>query len=312
MKATRGRLLFAFITLYLVWGSSYLAIRYAVETLPPLAMAGSRFLIAGIVLFAICRALGVALPTRGQWRSGAIVGAALMSSNATVAWSERRIASGVASLIVAVTPCFMVSIDAFRQRVRPRAGVLFGLAAGLIGIAVLIGPSQLVGGSTVDLAGALAVLAGTLAWTIGSLHARDADRPSSPFMLSAIQMIAGGAILVPLSFVFGEWRDFSLSQVSTTSWYAFIYLIALPSLAGYTSYLYVLTNASPARASTYAYVNPIVAVALGAMIGGEPLTSRVVTAATIIILAVILIVSSGSRSTSRPGDGAATSASDPV
>jgi drug/metabolite transporter (DMT)-like permease len=296
MTATRGRLLFAFITLYLVWGSSYLAIKYAVESLPPLGMAGARFFIAGVILFALARAFGAPMPTGTQWRAGAIVGAALMSSNASVAWSERRIASGVASLIVAVTPVFMVLIDSARQRVRPHPGVLVGLAAGLVGIGVLIGPSQLVGGERVDLLGAVAVLTGTLIWSLGSLHAREVDRPQSPLMLSAIQMIAGGAILLPISLAVGEWAGFDFALVTSRSWYAFIYLIALPSLAGYTAYLYVLTNAPPARASTYAYVNPVVAVTLGALIGGEALTSRVLISSAIIVGAVALIVTSSSQS----------------
>jgi drug/metabolite transporter (DMT)-like permease len=294
MSGPRGRLLFAFATLYLVWGSSYLFIKFAVTTMPPLGMAGARFIIAGLVLFAAMRALGTPTPGRAEWRAGTVVGVALMCSNAAVAWSERRIDSGVASLIVSMTPCWMVLIDARRRRVRPHRGVLFGLALGFAGIAALVGPAELVGHGHVDSVGAAVVLAGTVSWAMGSLYAQRAQRPQSAFMTSGIQMLTGGAVLFAVAVLAGEWRGFELAQVSTRSWMAFAYLIALPSLAGFTSYLYILAHASPARASTYAYMNPLVAVTLGALFGGETLAPRVLIATAIIVAAVALIVSFGS------------------
>lgn len=287
-------LLWAFATLYLVWGSSYLAIKYAVATMPPLAMAGVRFTIAGAILYAALRLRGAPVPTREQWRASAFIGVALMCSNAAVAWSERRIDSGIASLLVCMTPCWMVILDAMRLRAWPHAGVTAGLALGIVGIGTLVGPSDLMGGAHVDVWGATVVLAGTLMWALGSVYAQRAPRPASAFLSSGMQMLTGGATLVVVATVVGEWRGFTVAAVSSDSWLAFVYLIAIPSLAGFSAYIYILGHASPARASTYAYVNPVIAVALGAAFGGEPLSARVLTAAAIIVVAVALIVNYGS------------------
>ncbi|MGQ0650086.1 MAG: EamA family transporter [Gemmatimonadaceae bacterium] len=294
MSATRGKLVLAYATVYLVWGSSYLFMKFAVESLPPFPMAGVRFLLAGIVLCGVAWVVSKTPGTRAEWRSAAIVGTALMGSNALVAFSVTRIPSGVAALLVAMTPCWMVLFDWLHDRKqRPRRGVFAGLALGLLGIAVLVGPGELLGGAHTDPLGAAAVLTGTLLWAGGSIYARRGARPASAQLMSGMQMIAGGAVLVAVSFLTDEWSGFSVGAVTTRSWFAFVYLVLVASLAGFTAYVYLLTNASPARASTYAYVNPVVAVALGAVFGGESLSPRVGVAAAVIVAAVALIVTAG-------------------
>ena len=303
MSVPRGPLLLAYVTVYLVWGSSYLFIKFAVETLPPLPMAGARFLVAGLILCGAARLLNGTRGTREQWRAAGIVGVALMTSNAAVAYAVTRIPSGVAALLVAITPCWMVLLDWMHDRdKRPHTGVVSGLALGVAGIVVLIGPSELFGSGHTDLAGAGAIVAGTLIWSVGSLYARHAPRPPSAQLLSGMQMTAGGAALLLVSSLAGGWDGFSVAAVSTRSWVGLTYLVLVASLAGFTAYIYLLTHASPARASTYAFVNPVVAVSLGALFGGEPLSARVGAAAAIIVAAVAVIVTAGSPPPSTPAE----------
>lgn len=316
LGGSRARLLIAFATVYLVWGSSYLFMKFAVASLPPFPMAGARYFIAGAILLAAAAAMGAKGLTRAQWIAAAIVGTALMSSNGAVSWAVRRIPSGVAALLVAITPCWMVLLEWQRDRtLRPHRGTVAGLALGLAGIALLVGPGELLGSGHIDALGAGAVLAGTLAWTAGSLYARRAPRHASAQIMSGMQMLCGGAVVFALAAPLENWTAFSLAEVTGKSWFGFWYLILVASLLGYTAYIYVLTNATPVQASTYAYVNPVVAVALGAWFGGEELTPRVLVASVIIIAAVVLIVTYGTRQApSAPASSTASpsSAADPV
>jgi drug/metabolite transporter (DMT)-like permease len=295
--APRGRLVLAYATVYLVWGSSYLFMKFAVESMPPLPMAGARYFLAGAILCAAAWGMTGAWGRRSEWRAAAIVGTALICSNAAIAWAITRIPSGVAALLVAMTPCWMVLLEWLRDRRHcPHGGVLAGLALGVAGIALLVGPGELLGGAHTDPVGAAAVLAGTIAWASGSLYAPRAARPASAQLMSGMQMLAGGTVLLAVSALGGGWSGFSPAAVSPKSWFAFAYLVLAASLAGFTAYVYLLNHASPARASTYAYVNPVVAVALGAVFGGEALSPRVGVAAAVIVGAVALIVTSGARS----------------
>ncbi len=292
--APRSRVAFAFAAVYLAWGSTYLFIKFAVASLPPLGMAGFRFLLAGVILYGWARWRGAAAPSKSQWRAAAIVGTMLMASNAAVAWSELRIPSGVASLLVAITPCWMVLFDwmGHRER-RPNAGILVGLLAGLCGMAILIGPGSLMGGGGINVAGATAVIVGTSIWAAGSLYARQAARPTSPQLLSGMQMLCGGAVLTVLSALAGQWRGFSFAATPAIAWWSFLYLLTFGSLLAYSAYMYLLTVSTPARVSTYAYVNPVVAVFLGWAFAGESLTPRVIVASGVIVGAVALIVTFG-------------------
>jgi drug/metabolite transporter (DMT)-like permease len=296
--APRTKLIAAFAALYFVWGSTYLFIRWAVETLPPIGMAGIRFLIAGSVLYAWVRWRGAERPTAIQWRSSAIVGALLMSSNACVAF---LVPSGVASLLVGMTPAWMVLIDWMRPAGhKPRSGVFVGLAAGAVGVLILVGPGQLAGGEPFNLLGAGILVLGSLVWSFGSIYSRHAPRPSQALQGSAMHMLCGGAWLVLVSLATGQFRGFSFAQVSTRSWIAFVYLIIFGSLVGFSAFVYLLRVTTPARVATYAYVNPMVAVLLGWLFADETLSLRVLLAALVIIGAVALITTFGGEAGKKP------------
>ena len=296
MSAPRGKLLLAYATVYVVWGSSYLFMKFAVASLPAFPMAGARYLCAGTILIVVARLMSGSSGTRAHWRAAAIVGAMLMTSNGAVAWALTRIPSGVASLLTAMTPCWIVLLEWLRDRdKRPHAGTMAGLTLGMVGIAILVGPGELLGGAHIDALGATAVLLGTLLWAVGSIYARQAARPASAQLMSGMQMFAGGGLLLVVSSLSGGWEGFHPAAVTGKSWFGFTYLVLVASLAGFTAYVYLLTHASPARAATYAYVNPVVAVALGALFGGERLNPRVGLAAAVIVGAVALIVTAGAR-----------------
>ncbi|HYE97145.1 MAG TPA: EamA family transporter [Rubricoccaceae bacterium] len=282
----------AFAAVYVIWGSTYLAIRFAIETLPPFGMAGVRFLTAGAVLYALGRARGAARPTGPQWRASALIGALLLlGGNGGVVWAEQRIPSGVAALLVAGMPLWMVLLDWARPGgVRPTRGMVLGLALGIAGITVLVGPADLVGGGRIDPLGAGAVLLGSFFWATGSLYARSAPTPKETLLAVGMQMLAGGALLVMAGLLAGEAPRFDASAVSARSLLGLAYLITFGSIVAYTAYVWLLGVASAARVATYAYVNPIVAVLLGWALADEPLTPRVLVAAAVIVGAVVLIV----------------------
>ncbi|GMV10605.1 MAG: membrane protein [Gemmatimonadota bacterium] len=294
MRATRSTVVAAFLAVYILWGSTYLFIKYTVAHIPPLGMAGARFFLAGLILYLYGRWRGAERPRGIHWRSATIAGALLMISNAGVAWSERFVPSGVASLLVAVTPCWMVLFEwgAHRDR-RPHRGVVVGLVAGLLGVAILIGPGNLLGGEGVHRGGALVLVVGTACWAAGSLYARHAPRPASPQLLSGMQMLCGGAILSVLSAATGQWRGFSIAETPPIAWWSFLYLLTFGSLIAFSAYMYLLTVTSATRVSTYAYVNPVVAVFLGWALAGESLTPRMLRASAVIVGAVALIVTFG-------------------
>ena len=288
--APRAGILAAFAALYLIWGSTYLAIRFAVETMPPFTMAGVRFLVAGAVLFAWSRLRGAAPLTRPQWRTAAIAGTLLLlGGNGLVSWAEQRVPSGIAALLVASTPMWMALIDWARPGgVRPRPAVWAGLAVGLCGIAVLVGPEQF-GGTPVDGLGALAVGAAAFCWALGSIYQRGAPVSESTLLNVGSQMLVGGAVLVAVGLALGERMD--PAAVSARSAWSLVYLIAVGALVGYSAYVWLLKVTTPAKASTYAYVNPLVAVVLGWAFAGEALGPLVLGAAALVVVAVELFTS---------------------
>lgn len=279
----------AFAAVYLIWGSTYLAIRYAIETLPPFGMAGVRFVIAGALLYGWLRLRGVAAPTRPQWRTAAIIGALLLlGGNGAVVWAEQRIPSGVAALLVAGVPIWMVVLEWLRPGgTRPGRWVVGGLVLGSAGLVLLVGPGEVLGGGHIDPLGALAVVGGSFAWAVGSVYSRSAQLPDSPLLATGMEMLTGGAFLLLAGVATGETVDFG--AVSTRSLLALLYLIGFGSLVAFTAYIWLLRATTPAKASTYAYVNPVVAVGLGWALAGEPLTARIAVAAAIIVGAVALI-----------------------
>ncbi|KAA0255827.1 hypothetical protein FBQ97_07535 [Acidobacteria bacterium ACD] len=286
----RPAVLLAFAAVWLIWGSTYLAIRVVLETLPPFTMAGVRFVAAGLLLGAFSLARGAARPTRAQWGTALVLGGLLfLGGNGAVVWAEQRIASGLAALLVAIEPLWVVLLQARSGAGRPSARAVLGVVLGIAGLLVLIGPWNLGASDRVDLAGSVVVVAGSLSWAIGSLAGRTAKLPEPPPLAAATQMLAGGALLLVAGLAAGEPARVVWSAVSLRSVLALAYLALFGSIVAFTAYLFLLRQVSPARASTYAFVNPVVAVVLGAWLGGEPLTPRLLAAGALIVGAVVLI-----------------------
>jgi drug/metabolite transporter (DMT)-like permease len=282
----------ALLAVYIVWGSTYLAIRFTVETIPPFLSAGIRFLVSGAILMIWRRAAGDAMPTARQWRSTAIVGILLLlGGNGLVSFAELRIASGIAALIVGTVPLWLVLIEAVRPGgVRPTPLAILGLLIGFGGITLLVGPEDL--SSTTlqfDAFGIGTVVLAAFLWSLGSIYSRGADLPSSSLMATGAEMLTGGLALVAFSASIGEWSGFDFAAVSTSSWIGLAYLITFGSMVGFVSYIWLLKNAPVSLVATYAYVNPLVAVFLGAWLANETLNARILVAALVIIGSVILI-----------------------
>jgi drug/metabolite transporter (DMT)-like permease len=281
----------AMISVYIIWGSTYLAIRFAIETIPPFLMAGVRFLIAGGILYLIRWSRGDAMPSRSEWSSATIIGILLLvGGNGGVVWAEQRVASGVAALLVGTAPLWMVLIESLNPTGRrPSQWAILGIILGFVGIAVLIVPSQLTGiREEVDIVGASILIFSSLSWATGSLYSRHAALPSSPLMGTAMEMLGGGAGLLLLSFLSGEFSRLNLANFSARSIGGMVYLIVFGSWIGLTSYTWLLRVAPTPLVFTYAYVNPVVAVILGHLLAAEPLTLQILVAAAIVVGSVAL------------------------
>jgi drug/metabolite transporter (DMT)-like permease len=295
MSPSRIRLLTAFALVYVIWGSTYLGIRFAIETIPPFLMAGMRFLIAGGILYASVMLRGARAPTRRQWVAASIIGALLLlCGNGAVVWAELRVPSGLVALMVATEPLCVVILDWARPRgQRPRAGELIGLLLGFAGVAILVSPVALVGaGLDIDPIGAVVVFVAVVSWAVGSIYSRHAPAHESAFLMTGMKMLAGGFFLLLAATVAGEWSRLDIGAISTKSWLAFGYLTVAGALVGFTAYIWLLKNTTLARASTYAYVNPIVALLLGWWLANEPMNGRVVVAAAVIVAGVVIVVRS--------------------
>ncbi len=282
----------ALIALYIVWGSTYLAIRFAVETIPPFLHASIRFLISGAILFLWRRAAGDPSPTTGNWKSTAIVGTLLLlGGNGLVALAEKHIPSGIAALVISTSPFWLVLFESLRAGgTKPNWQSILGLIIGFSGVFILIGPAEITGsGQHLDTASVIMLLTAPFLWSLGSIYARGADMPKSSLMSTGMQMLAGSVSLFVVSVLTGELRGFSFSHVSANSWWGLIYLITFGSLIGFVSYGYLLHNAPVSLTSTYAYVNPVVAVFLGWLLANEELNARIGIASAIIIGSVIFI-----------------------
>jgi len=312
-SGTRLRVLLAFAAVYLIWGSTYLGIRVAIETLPPLMMAGARYLAAGGVLYALARWRGAPAPRREHWRWATVVGAfMLLGGNGAVVWAEQRVPSGLAALLIATVPLWMALL-AWRSGAAPRPSglILLGLLLGMLGVALLVSARGLGDGRGVDPIGAVVLIGGALSWAHGSLVARRGPAPSNPFLATAMQMLAGGVCLTVAGLARGEWGRFDPAAVSSRSVFAFLYLWSFGSFLGFTAYIYLLRATTPARAATYAFVNPLVAVVLGWTLAGETLSARTLVAAAIIVSGVVAIVT-GARPAAKPAVAAITPGPRPV
>ena len=285
----------ALSAVYVIWGTTYLAIRVTNETLPPLMAAGVRFLVAGAVLYAVTVRRGDVEGDRAgpeQWRAAAVVGMGLVAGgNGLVVLSERTIPSGITALIIGLVPLWMALIDRVLLRHRVGALTVFGLVLGFAGAAMLIGGTASEGHA--PLSGMLVAVCASLFWTAGSLYSRDAPLPRRPLVGAGMQMAIGGAVLVAGGVLRGELALVDLGAFSARSLLALASLVTIGSWVGYTSYVWLLRNARTSLVSTYAYVNPVVAVLLGWLVLDEPVTLRTVVAGAIVVVAVAIIISTG-------------------
>lgn len=282
----------AMISVYIVWGSTYLAIRFAVQTMPPFLMAGVRFLIAGSVLYLFRQAMGDPRPSWKEWRSASVIGTFLLvGGNGGVVWAEQWVASGVAALLVGTAPLWMILIDMLHpDGRRPNRWSILGVGLGFIGIVILIDPLQSVSSKeTIDPTGAGVLVLASLLWSIGSLYSRQAKLPSSPLLGTGMEMLTGGLGLILLGILTGELGRVSLLSISRASWLGWLYLLVFGSWIGFTAYTWLLRSAPTPLVSTYAYVNPIVAVLLGYFLAEEVLTFRIFVSALMVVGSVALI-----------------------
>lgn len=287
-----GVVLLAFASVYLIWGSTYLAIRLAIETMPPFTMASVRFFIAGGLLYTWARASGTAAASAAQWRDAAVVGTLLLAGgNGAVVVAEQWVPSGLVALLIGVVPFWLILLDAlFGSKTRPTPRAIVGIVIGFMGVALLTGSPGVGAGGSQELFGAFLVLAGALSWAAGSLVSRYAAAPRARMWIS-MQMLTGSIVLAVFALITGEPARWDPGSVSMTSWVALAYLIVFGALIGYSAYIWLLGVTTPARAGTYAYVNPVVALFLGWAIADEPLTFRSVAAAAIILGSVVVITS---------------------
>ena len=303
----------ALIAVYLIWGSTYLAIRYVVETIPPFIGMSMRFISAGVVLYIWRIFKGDSVPTRRQWRDTGIIGLLLLvGGNGIVSWAEQFVPSGIAALLISTMPIWMVIIESFRHGgEKPKAKTVIGLILGFSGVALMIGPGELSNeiGKLHPL-GLIALPTAALLWSLGSVYSKSADLPSSSLMTTSAEMLIGSAGLFLVGTLRGEWSIFNFAAVTNESWAGLLYLAIVGSLGGFVAYAYLLKNAPISLVSTYAYVNPVIALLLGAWIAQESLDGRTIIAAVIILGAVILITTGKGRS--KPTQPKPTSDSDEV
>lgn len=281
----------AFAAIYLIWGTTYLGMRVAVETLPPFLMAGTRFLTAGIILFVALRLTGAPMPRRLEWRSAMIIGALLLvGGNGLITWSEQQVPSSTASLVIATVPLWIALFDwKIFKAGRPGPRITAGLLLGLAGILLLVGPGQIQGTAVFSTTALFILLLAPLLWSMGSLYSRGAVLPENAFMAPAIEMIAGGTLLLLVGLLLGEWRGLDISAFSGRSLTALAYLTIFGSIIAFPAYIWLLQNVAASKVATYSYVNPVIAVFLGWLILDELITPTTLVAVVAIVIAVILI-----------------------
>jgi len=300
----------ALLAVYTIWGSTYLGIRFAEETIPALMMGCLRFIVAGVLMlgWGVLRSpRGQRWPTARQWRSAAIIGAALLlAGNGGVIWAEQHVPSGIAAILVALVPLHMAWLDRVFYGQPISRWTVVGIVTGLVGLVILVQPS---GSGRLDVAGVLAVVVGSFCWAAGSLYARTAAQPRSMASASGMQMLVGGVLLGLAGLLAGEAPRVHVAAVSSKSALAVVYLVVFGSLIGFSAYVWLIRNARTSLVSTYAYVNPVVAVVLGAAFASEQLTARTLIAGAVILTGVAMIVARPAR---RPAAVAVTATAEPA
>lgn len=296
----------AFAAVYLIWGSTYLAIRIGVESFPPLMLAGLRHFTVGLLLYPLFRWKTGLKPTRTHWRTAAVTGCLLLFvGNGGVSWAEQTVPSGIAALLVAMVSLWLVIVDWLRPGgVRPVPKVLLGIVLGFAGVALLVGPSHFGGSARVDLRGVGVLVIASFAWACGSIYSKHGGMPGSALLAVAMQSLSGGAMLLFVGYLTGEFHRFHFAAISARSSIALAYLIVFGSGIGLSAYIYILQKSTAARVATYAFVNPVVALFLGWLLADEIISLRTVVAAAVILTAVVLVITAPHRAASRAADAA--------
>jgi len=285
------KILSAFAIIYFVWGSTYLAIRVGVLEMPPFLMAGIRFFLAGAILYAWMRLTGVPSPTRREWRDAIILGALMfLMDYACLFWAEQRVPSGISAVILAAIPvCITLLEILFLRTQKLTMRLTAGLGVGMVGVGVLVNPFSSLGEAPLDHGGVIALIVACWGWSIGTIVTRRVTLPKSKALGSAMQMLCGGIQLLILAAIAGEFTRFHPRSISPAAWFSLFYLITAGSIVAFTAYVWLLHYESPTKVGTYAYVNPIVAVILGAFLGGEAVGRRTVLAGLLILIGVAAI-----------------------
>ena len=296
----------AFAIIYLVWGSTFLAIRVGVREVPPFLFAAMRFSVAGLVLYGWMTLRGERPPTTRQWMSVFLLALLIFVFDyGLLFWAEQRVPSGLAAVMMATIPVFMaLSEIIFLRTQKLTARLTLALLVGLAGVAVLVSRSLNLGGAPIDGAGAIALVVGAITWSVSSMLTRKLPLPASKVMSSGAQMLVGGVLLTFTSAALGEFHRFHLWNVSRVTWFALLYLIVAGSIVGFTAYVWLIHHESPTKVGTYAYVNPVVAVILGYLLGGEELGLRTILGTACVLVSVLVITTTRSKATLTGGDGA--------
>jgi drug/metabolite transporter (DMT)-like permease len=299
-KPARWKIFLAFSIIYFVWGSTYLAIRVGVLEMPPFIMAGIRFAIAGLALWTWMRLQGTPSLTWPEWRASLLLGSLMfLLDYACLFWAEQRVPSGIAAVVIAIIPvCITLLEILFLKTQKLTLRLALGLGVGVLGVAVLMNPRASLGEAPLNRGGAIALLVASLGWSVGTVLSRRLVVPSSKAMGAAAQMLCGGIMLLVLAVLSGELAQFHPAAISFRAWFSLVYLIIAGSIVAYTAYVWLLHHQSPTKVGTYAYVNPIIAVILGALLGGETVGHRTMLGAALILVSVGAITTMKSSSSS--------------
>jgi len=288
---SRWKILLAFAIIYLVWGSTFLAIRVGVREVPPFLLAGMRFWVAGIVLYAWMRVKGIASPTRREWAAASFLAVLIFVLDyGLLFWAEKRVPSGIAAVMMATIPVFIALAEILllrTQKLTLRLGL--ALLVGICGVAVLVSHSAGFGQGAIDTSGAVALVVAAISWSLAAILTRKLSLPESKVMSSGAQMLVGGILLVLTAAMLGEFTAFDVRAVSSKTWLALTYLIVAGSIVAFTAYVWLIHHESPTKVGTYAYVNPVVAVLIGYALGGEALGARTILGTSLVLVSVVVI-----------------------
>jgi drug/metabolite transporter (DMT)-like permease len=298
-ESHRWKRILAFASIYLVWGSTYLAIRFAIESFAPYRMMGVRSLVAGSILYLWGRRQSTERLTAAHWRSAFLLGALFfLGGHGFLAWAEKRIPSGVASLLVATIPVWLALFEVFLGRVRFTSRLVFGLLLGFSGVLFLTEPAELLPGESMDFVGAAVILLGSMSWAAGTVLSRRIPLPSSSILSSGMNLFAGGTLLTLVSFAAGESPP--ATEASLLSIAAVAYLVVFGSIVGFVAYMWLLRVETASKVGTYAFVNPVIAVFVGWLAGGEALSGRILVATALMVTGVaILVTGKGEKKSDR-------------